>query len=356
VKLMRSPEPATESTREKTTVVAAAWAVVIPLLLVNLLAAVGQVLWAQENLVGDLPPRIATALPVLFAGAVESIALFLAYQAHQARLAGDSAGYLSVAAYGWAAVAAWLQWSHWSPTGLTAAVVYAAMSALSPWLWGIWSRSIHRAQLRTAGLIEERSVRFGRARWLLYPVRTFRVFREAVWAGESDPIGAIDRHDPGPRAPRERTPGAWAPRLKRGKRAAAEAAPTDRPADQPPAPNPDPVADAVPPTPATGSDTKQSAKPATKKAPATPPPPPVVTDGPWPPAEAVHVAEWDQTRQVAWFSRHKVAGRTVAEMESATAVPARTIERRLQKARQSAAPPQKMPATDGATELQESTS
>jgi uncharacterized protein DUF2637 len=176
--------------------------IAVPLVLVNALAAVGQVLWAQEHLTGNLPVLVALWLPYLFAGAVESIALFLAYEAHSARLAGGSSGYLALAAYGWAGVAGWLNWSHWNAVSTTTAVVYAAMSALSPWLWSIRSRSIHRAQLRAGGLIEDRAVKFGRARWLLYPGRTFRVFRAAVWAAEVDPLTAIGAYD----APRVKQP------------------------------------------------------------------------------------------------------------------------------------------------------
>jgi hypothetical protein len=166
-------------------------ALLVPLVLVNTLAIWGQTGWALDHIGGEEHFPIALGGALTFAAAVESIGVYLAYEAHVARLAGDSAGWLSAAAYAVAAFAGRLNWDHWVDRNQTLALVFAVMSGISPWLWSIRSRSIHREQLRSKGLIEGRMVKFGRARWVLYPFRTYRVARAAVWDGEVDPAVAI---------------------------------------------------------------------------------------------------------------------------------------------------------------------
>lgn len=169
-------------------------ALLIPLILVNTLAGWSQFGWAEDELAAA--GRATAMLAGLgFAAALESVAVYLAYETHAARLAGDAAGWLAAASYAVAGFAATVQYSHWSGQSRTLAMVFAVMSGISPWLWAIRSRSIHRAQLRAAGLIEPRAVKFGRARWALYPGRTFKAFRAAVWAGTVDPSEALRMFD-----------------------------------------------------------------------------------------------------------------------------------------------------------------
>lgn len=161
---------------------------VIPLLLVNAVAIIGQVAWAREHLDGGLP------VAILFAGALESIALFLAAETHAALMNGDSSAPLRLASYVMALLAGTLNYLHyapdvWSPT--VTAVAFGILSTVSPWLWGVRSRSMHRAELRERGLIDPRAVRFAPIRWTLFPRQTFRAFRAAVWASETDPMRAV---------------------------------------------------------------------------------------------------------------------------------------------------------------------
>lgn len=158
-------------------------ALVVPLALVNGFAVYGQALWALDNITRWL------IIAVLFAVALESIGLFLAAEAHSALMAGDAALRLRAGSYGVAAVVGTLNYSHWAPdwSANPKAVTFAALSAVSPWLWSIRSRSMHRAELRAKGLIDPRTVRFSAARWLLYPGPSFTAFRRAVWVGETDP-------------------------------------------------------------------------------------------------------------------------------------------------------------------------
>jgi hypothetical protein len=166
-------------------------ALVVPIVLTNAVAVSGQLLWGWEHLTAGLPQELAVAVVITFALAIESIGIFLAVEAHQARMAGDASGFLLAGAYAVGLLAGALNYSHWIDRSDSAAVAFGVMSALSPWLWSIRSRSMHRADLRAKGLIDPRAVRFSTARKLLYPVRTLRAYRAAVWVGEVDPAKAV---------------------------------------------------------------------------------------------------------------------------------------------------------------------
>lgn len=199
---------------------ASAAVLVVPLVLVNGFATFGQGLWAHANLVTGAPWWVRVVVAVLFALALESIAVYLAAEAHTALMAGDAALGRRLASYGVAAVVGALNWLHWSGPGgspTVAAVVFAGFSAISPWLWALRSRTLRRDQLRELGLVDARLPRFSMARWLLFPVRTFRVWRHAAWEGITDPAAAISAYVP----PVDRQP------------AEADAPAQDRPAPTP---------------------------------------------------------------------------------------------------------------------------
>ena len=136
---------------------------------------------------------------MLVALALESIAVYLAWQAHLAQLADDSALRLRLAAYGIALLIGALNYSHfmrpgWRPT--VAAVTFGMMSAISPWLWSVHSRRVSRDALKARGLIEPHAVRLGATRWTWHPWRSACVMWRATWLGETDPAKAIAlRHD-----------------------------------------------------------------------------------------------------------------------------------------------------------------
>lgn len=157
---------------------------VVPLLLVNGFAAYGQALWAHDHLPGGW--RVAA----LFAAAVESIALYLSAEAHAALMAGDAALARRASSYAVAGLVGFLNWLHWSGPGgspTVLAAVFAGFSVVSPWLWAVRSRSMRRDVLRAAGLVDPRAVRFASAKWVMFPVRTFRSLRAAVGEGVQDP-------------------------------------------------------------------------------------------------------------------------------------------------------------------------
>lgn len=164
------------------------WLAAVPIVLVNSVAFAGQLAFLRHHLPWILAGQILVAVTL------ESVAVYLAWQAHLALAADDSALRLRLAAYSFAAVIGTMNFSHyaaphWRPT--FAAVTFGLMSLSSPWLWSVHSRRASRDALKAAGLIEPHAVRLGANRWLWHPVRSWRVMFRATWAGETDPARAI---------------------------------------------------------------------------------------------------------------------------------------------------------------------
>jgi uncharacterized protein DUF2637 len=171
----------------------------IPIVICNLIAFTGQLSFIRDHMAWPLIGDIGLA------AGIESIALFLAYMAHDALIQEDSAFKLRIGSYLAAGIAAGLNYSHYSRNGHPnfAAIATGLMSFASPILWGIYSRRISRDVLKAKGLIESRSVKFSAVRWLWWPGRTFRVFRLAAWSGEQEPTTAITQWESAETAKRE---------------------------------------------------------------------------------------------------------------------------------------------------------
>jgi hypothetical protein len=164
------------------------WLAAIPIVLVNAVAFAGQLAFLR----GHLPWILAGQ--VLVAVTLESVAVYLAWQAHLALAADDSALRLRLAAYAFAAVIGTMNYSHymaagWRPT--FAAVTFGLMSVSSPWLWSVHSRRVSRDALKADNQIEAHAVRLGMTRWTWHPVLSYRVMRLATWDGENRPKAAI---------------------------------------------------------------------------------------------------------------------------------------------------------------------
>jgi hypothetical protein len=162
---------------------------VVPVVLVNGVAFAGQLAFLRAHLPWPLPGQVMVAL------ALESVAIYLAFHAHVAQLANDSALRLRLAAYGFAAVIAVMNYSHymapgWRPT--FAAVAIGLMSASSPWLWAVHSRRVSRDALLARGLVEPHALRLGFTRWAWHPLRSARVMWHSTWEGITDPAEALD--------------------------------------------------------------------------------------------------------------------------------------------------------------------
>jgi hypothetical protein len=161
----------------------------VPVLAVNACAFLGQLGYFHTHLTAwGLPGQL------LVAAALESIAVFLSYHAHIARIGDDPAFRLQMSAYALALVIGALNYSHWAspdwrPNPI--AVTFALMSAVSPWLWGIHSRRESRDALKASGLIEPHAVRLGSTRWTWHPYRSARTMFRATWEGTTNPAEAI---------------------------------------------------------------------------------------------------------------------------------------------------------------------
>ena len=161
----------------------------IPIVGVNATAFIGQFSFMREHI---------TTWPlagiVLLAATLESIAVYLGYEAHEALRNGDSSFALRMASYAFGAVIAALNYSHYALPGFKPtflAVATGLMSISSAPLWAIYSRRVGRTVLKASGLVESRSVKFSRVRWLLWPKETFGAFRLSAWNGEQSPDIAV---------------------------------------------------------------------------------------------------------------------------------------------------------------------
>jgi hypothetical protein len=166
----------------------------VPLILVNAISIVAQFMFWRDHLPGWTPGEAA-----MFAIALESIAIYVAYHAHTAMLEDDSSAGLRLASYALGAIVGALNGSHYlgARGQLTAAAVgLGLLSASSPWLWGLHSKRQSRGILRAMGLIEPRSVRLGKTRWLWHPIRSARVMWASSWLGVRDPAEAIALIEP----------------------------------------------------------------------------------------------------------------------------------------------------------------
>lgn len=176
----------------------------VPLVLVNIVAFIGQFAFIHANIPWGLPGQI------IFAIALESVALYLAYMAGQALMSEDSAMGLRLASYAFALIIGFMNYSHWSGPGLHPtfeAVATGLMSLASPWLWSIYSRRQSRDMLFAKGLLSPRAVKLGFLRWVLWPRQSFFVFRRAAWSGLNEITEALTLlPDEGSEEPRQLTP------------------------------------------------------------------------------------------------------------------------------------------------------
>lgn len=155
---------------------------------VNIVAVAGQVTAFQADPFGWTPLAAIGAAAV-----IESIAIYVGWHAHVALIEGDSVMRLRAASYTIAAGVGALNYHHYSPTWSLddMAVMFGAASVLSPWLWAIHSRHVHRQDLRQQGLIDPRAPKFSALRWLLHRAETWTALKWAVRHGEQSPVASI---------------------------------------------------------------------------------------------------------------------------------------------------------------------
>ena len=161
----------------------------VPLILVNLTAVWGQAGWAFSHITsGGFTGALAA---LVFALAVESIGVYLAWESHESLMADQASALLRFGSYAVGLLVGLLNFLHFSGQSLAAGVAFGALSAVSPWLWGVWSRARNRARLAELGLVDIRGVKLSLARKVWHPIRSVRVLSWAAWAGVTDPAEAV---------------------------------------------------------------------------------------------------------------------------------------------------------------------
>lgn len=158
---------------------------IVPLVLVNLAAVWGQAGWAFTNL------HHGMVVAVLFACAIESIGIYLAWEAHESLMADHASTVLRLGSYGIGALAGVLNFLHFQPEGLSTAFAFGVLSSISPWLWAIWSRARNRHRLAELDMVDVRGVKLGTARKLWHPMKSLQVMRWAAWEGITNPGDAV---------------------------------------------------------------------------------------------------------------------------------------------------------------------
>lgn len=207
------------------------WAVaraVGPLILVNGLAVYGQLAYVYDHVAPhgwNQASRIALAIGA--ASAVESIALYVGWHAHDALLlkAYATARNLRRASYLIAGLVASVNYAHFAGKGLAptaAGVMFGLVSLVSPWLWGLHSRRAQRIQLTKERKVDEAGAEFSTERRRHFPIRTWAARRWSIDHGVTDPREAWVGYNAHREAEAART--ALAQQVAAERKAAAKAA------------------------------------------------------------------------------------------------------------------------------------
>jgi hypothetical protein len=165
----------------------------LPLLLVNLAAVYGQVAYAYEHIAPDPWPAAARlALGLMFAAAIESIAVYVGWHAHDALLqkATATAARLRRASYLLAGIVGLINYAHFAGPGLTptaAAVAFGILSLLSPWLWGLHTRRAQHVRLTREGAVDTTGATFSGERMRAFPIRSYMARRWSIDNYVTDP-------------------------------------------------------------------------------------------------------------------------------------------------------------------------
>lgn len=215
-----------------------------PLLIVNAAAVGGQVSYAYVEIApSEWGPAARLALALGFAAAVESVALYVGWHAHDALLqkAHATAARLRRTSYLIAAVVASINYAHFAGDWLAptaAAVAFGLLSFLSPWLWGLHTRRVQHVQLVREDLVDETGVEFDPARRRAFPFRSWAARRWSIDHNVRDPRQAWEGYNAERRArlaersaapPSGRVAAAWA--ALRGRAVPATEAAADPPDD-----------------------------------------------------------------------------------------------------------------------------
>ncbi len=176
-----------------------------PLLLVNAAAVYGQVAFFYDTVAPNgwpFPGKLA--LGVVIALAIESIAVYVGWHAHDALLnkAGSTAARLRRASYVIALIVAGINYAHFAkiedgnPLGVNAAAIaFGLLSLLSPWLWGLHTRRMQHVQLRKEGVVDAAGATFSGERIRSFPLRAYLARRWSIDHYVTDPRQAWEGYN-----------------------------------------------------------------------------------------------------------------------------------------------------------------
>jgi hypothetical protein len=149
------------------------------LVLVNAAAIWGQAGWALEHIVPDGWDWWAgLAISLGFAAALELIGVFLAMMADESEARDLPSGGVRLASYAVGLFSGGLNFSHFLGVTFAAACAFGFLSAVSPFLWGIYAR-VRRG----------RPVAPSRRFW--HPVRSVELIRLMAWEGIASELDGI---------------------------------------------------------------------------------------------------------------------------------------------------------------------
>jgi hypothetical protein len=187
---------------------------VAPLVVVTGFAMYGQIGYGFEHYTtADTPEPLRFLVAIGAAVAVESIALYVAWHAHDALLnkATATAARLRRASYGIALAVAGVNYAHfadgWTPTA--GAVVFGIFSAAGPWLWGLHTRRAQHMQLLREGQADTTGAVFSAERFRAFPLRTIKARRYSIDHGITDPQVAWEAYRLEMQRRRDDLPAAW---------------------------------------------------------------------------------------------------------------------------------------------------
>jgi len=156
--------------------------VLVPILvLVNGAAVWGQTGWALDHIVDEAWVFAASlTLSLMFSFAIESIGVYLAMMADAADEVGLPSGGKRLGSYAVGLFSGALNFSHFLGVTFAAAVAFGFLSAISPFLWGIYA-SVKRG----------RAVAPSRRFW--HPHKSIALLRYAAWEGIADEDEALNQ-------------------------------------------------------------------------------------------------------------------------------------------------------------------
>ena len=169
---------------------------VAPLIVVNALTVYGQLAYAYESIApATWPVGARVILSIGFALAVESVALYIQWHAHDALLlrSHSTARSLRRTSFLVALIVGAMNYSHFTvkldkPTA--AGIAFGMLSLLSPWMWGLHSRRQARIQLLKERRVDDAGAEFSTTRKRMFPVRSWMAYRWSIDQNETDPVRA----------------------------------------------------------------------------------------------------------------------------------------------------------------------